>query len=222
MGVQLDPVAQLHIARAVNDLCEDFAGVFSRETVARFVDDSIVALGGARIAEFVPVLAHRFARERLRALGQAEGTIVKAIPEVLFVCVQNAGRSQIAAALLEHHGAGRVHVRTAGSAPAGQIQPEIVELLAQRGIDLGEEFPKPLTDEVVGAADVVVTMGCGDACPIYPGKRYEDWPVGDPSGAEPARVRAIADQIEARVLKLLASMLGAGSAGAGPVSPSDL
>lgn len=140
---------------------------------------------------------------------------------MLFVCVQNAGRSQIAAALLKHHGAGRVHVRTAGSAPAGQIQPEIVELLSQRGIDLDEEFPKPLTDEVVGAADVVVTMGCGDACPIYPGKRYEDWPVGDPSGAEPARVRAIADQIEARVLKLLASMQGAGSTGAGPVSPSD-
>ena len=99
-------------------------------------------------------------------------------------------------------------MRTAGSAPASEIHPEAAQALAARGIDVGEEFPKPLTDEVVAAADVVVTMGCGDACPIYPGKRYEDWEVGDPAGAEPVRVRAIADEIETRVLRLLESVPG--------------
>jgi protein-tyrosine-phosphatase len=206
VGVQLDPVTQAHVDKAVDDLCQEFKGVFSRETVERFVSESVVSLGGAHFADFVPVLAYRFARERLGALGQAEGTIAKTVPEVLFVCVQNAGRSQIAAALLKHHAAGRVHVRTAGSAPAGEVHPEVVAALAVRGINLGEEFPKPLTDEVVAAADVVVTMGCGDACPIYPGKRYEDWDVGDPAGAGPAKVRAIADEIETRVVRLLESL----------------
>ena len=208
MGVQLDAVTQAHVDKATDDLCVEFAGIFSRETVARFVGESIVSLADAHFADFVPVLAYRFARERLRALGQSEGTIEKTVPEVLFVCVQNAGRSQIAAALLKHHAAGRVNVRTAGSAPAGEIHPEVAQVLIAQGIDPGEEFPKPLTDEVVAAADVVVTMGCGDACPIYPGKRYEDWEVGDPSGADPAKVRAIADEIDARVLRLLESLEG--------------
>lgn len=208
MSVQLDAVTQAHVDKATDDLCVEFAGIFSRETVDRFVSESIVSLADAHFADFVPVLAYRFARERLRALGQSEGTIEKTMPEVLFVCVQNAGRSQIAAALLKHHAAGRVNVRTAGSAPAGEIHPEVAQVLIAQGIDPGEEFPKPLTDEVVAAADVVVTMGCGDACPIYPGKRYEDWEVGDPSGADPAKVRAIADEIDARVLRLLESLEG--------------
>jgi arsenate reductase (thioredoxin) len=208
VSVQLDAVTQAHVDKATDDLCHEFEGVFSRETVARFISESIVALGGAKFADFVPLLAHRFARERLRALGQSEGTIAKTVPEILFVCVQNAGRSQLAAAMLKHHATGRVHVRTAGSAPAGEVHPQVAQALAARGIDVGEEFPKPLTDEVVAAADVVVTMGCGDACPIYPGKRYEDWEVGDPAGAEPVRVRAIADEIEARVLRLLESVQG--------------
>lgn len=206
MSAQLDPVTQAHVDKAVGDLCHEFSGIFSRETVDRFVSESIVALGGARIAEFIPVLAYRFARERLQALGQSEGTIEKTVPEVLFVCVQNAGRSQIAAALLKYHAADSVHVRTAGSAPAGEIHPEVTAALAARGVDVGEEFPKPLTDEVVQAADVVVTMGCGDACPIYPGKRYEDWEVGDPAGADTSDVAAIADEIEARVVRLVASL----------------
>ena len=206
MSVQLDAITQAHVNKAVDDLCGEFTGIFSRETVERFVSESVVSLGGARFADFVPVLAYRFARERLKAFGQAEGSIAKLVPEVLFVCVQNAGRSQIAAALLKHHAQDRVHVRTAGSAPAGEIHPEVASALAARGVDVGEEFPKPLTDEVVKAADVVVTMGCGDACPIYPGKHYEDWEVGDPAGAGPARVRAIADEIETRVLKLVESL----------------
>ena len=206
MSVHLDPITQTHVDKAVDDLCHEFTGIFSRETVARFVSESIDSLGGARFADFVPVLAYRFARERLRALGQAEGSIAKLVPEVLFVCVQNAGRSQIAAAMLKHHAGDRVHVRTAGSAPAGEIHPEVATALAARGIDVSEEFPKPLTDEVVKAADVVVTMGCGDACPIYPGKKYEDWEVGDPAGADPVRVRAIADEIETRVIALVESL----------------
>lgn len=131
---------------------------------------------------------------------------MKEVPEVLFVCVQNAGRSQMAAALLNHRAQGRVHVRTAGSAPAEHIHPEAVAALAELGIDLEQEFPKPLTDEVVRAADAVITMGCGDACPIYPGKRYQDWEVGDPAGQTLPRVRAIRDEIDARVQALLAEL----------------
>jgi arsenate reductase (thioredoxin) len=124
-------------------------------------------------------------------------------PEVLFVCVHNAGRSQMAAALLDHYAEGRVHVRSAGSAPADQVNPNVVTAMAELGIDIAKEFPKPMTDEVVRAADVVVTMGCGDACPIYPGKRYEDWEVDDPAEADGDGVRRIRDEIERRVRALL-------------------
>jgi arsenate reductase len=126
------------------------------------------------------------------------------VPTVLFVCVQNAGRSQMAAALLDHRSAGRVHVRSAGSRPAGEIDPVVVEALAELDIDVTKAFPKPLTDEVVRAADVVVTMGCGDACPIYPGKRYEDWEVDDPAGRGIDFVRRVRDDIDGRVTELLA------------------
>jgi arsenate reductase len=132
---------------------------------------------------------------------------VKDVPEVLFVCVQNAGRSQIAAGLLNHRAQGKVHVRSAGSEPAEQIDPAVVEAMAELGIDLGEEFPKPLTDEVVRAADAVVTMGCGDACPIYPGKRYLDWELEDPAGKDIETVRAIRDEIDGRVRALLAELV---------------
>ena len=203
MSVELNPVTRAHIDRAVASLADELKGVFSVETVARFVEESIELLGEARVTEFLPVLAHRFARERLRALAQAEGSIAKEVPEVLFVCVQNAGRSQMAAALLNHRAQGKVHVRTAGSAPAEHIHPEAVAALAELGIDLTQEFPKPLTDEVVRAADAVITMGCGDACPIYPGKRYRDWEVGDPAGQELPRVRAIRDELDVRVQALL-------------------
>ena len=164
-------------------------------------------LGGSRINVFVPVLAHRFARERLRALGQAEGAIVKELPEVLFVCVHNAGRSQMAARLLAKRSGGTVHVRSAGSDPAEEINPAVVEAMDEIGVDVHEEFPKPLTDEVVRAADVVITMGCGDACPIYPGKRYEDWELDDPAGQPLERVREIRDQIDSRVQQLLDELL---------------
>ena len=132
--------------------------------------------------------------------------IIEPMPEVLFVCVHNAGRSQMAAALLDHYADGRVHVRSAGSAPADQINPAVVVVMSELGIDVSKEFPKPLTDEVVDAADAVITMGCGDACPIYPGKRYEDWEVDDPAEADLDGVRRIRDDISGRVRRLLAEL----------------
>ncbi|MGH3022666.1 MAG: arsenate reductase ArsC [Gaiellaceae bacterium] len=129
-----------------------------------------------------------------------------AAPLVLFVCVHNAGRSQMAAAMLERLAAGRVRVRSAGSEPAEAVNPAVVAALGERGIDLGAAVPKRLEDEVVRAADVVVTMGCGDACPVYPGKRYEDWDLPDPSGLSVDEVRPIRDEIERRVRALLAEL----------------
>jgi arsenate reductase len=130
------------------------------------------------------------------------------VPEVLFVCVHNAGRSQAAAALLDHYANGRVHVRSAGSAPGDEVNPAIVAVLAKRNLDITKEFPKPLTDEVVRAADVVITMGCGDACPVYPGKRYLDWDLDDPAGKPVDEVRPIVDEIDRRVRALLAELVG--------------
>ncbi len=129
-------------------------------------------------------------------------------PEVLFVCVQNAGRSQMAAGLVKLRSDGRILVRSAGSRPAAEIHPPVVAAMQELGVDMDEEFPKPLTDEVVRAADVVITMGCGDACPIYPGKRYEDWTVDDPAGQDLETVRRIRDDIDGRVQKLIDDVLG--------------
>jgi arsenate reductase len=128
-------------------------------------------------------------------------------PEVLFVCVHNAGRSQMAAGLVKLRSEGRIQVRSAGSTPADHINPVAVEAMAELGVDLGEEFPKPLTEDAVRAADVVITMGCGDACPIYPGKRYEDWDVDDPAGEDLETVRRIRDEIDARVRRLVGELL---------------
>ena len=138
--------------------------------------------------------------------GAVEGP-VKDVPEVLFVCVHNAGRSQMAAALLDHHAAGRVRVRSAGSTPADRINPAVVAAMVEVGLDLSKEFPKPLTDDAVAGADVVVTMGCGDACPVFPGKRYLDWDVPDPSGKPVEEIRPIRDEIYHRVRGLLAELL---------------
>jgi arsenate reductase len=205
--VQLDPLTRQHIARAAEGLQQEFSGVFSRETIERYISESEEILGTGRVNVFVPVLVHRFARERLKALAQAEGKVAKELPEVLFVCVHNAGRSQMAAGLVKLRSEGRVHVRSAGSDPADTINPAVVEAMAELGVDMGEAFPKPLTDEVVRAADVVITMGCGDACPIYPGKRYEDWQLDDPAGQDLDAVRTIRDEIDARVQRLVADLL---------------
>ncbi len=207
MPQAIDPVTQYHINQAADRLAEEFAGIFSQETIARYMADSTDLLGEARINVFVPVLANRFCRERLRALAQAQGLLGKEQPEVLFVCVHNAGRSQMAAGLLKLRSGGKVHVRSAGSAPGDEINPNAVTALEEIGVDMSEEFPKPLTDEVVRAADVVITMGCGDACPIYPGKKYEDWQLDDPSGQDLDTVRRIRDEIDERVQKLIGELL---------------
>jgi protein-tyrosine-phosphatase/DNA-binding transcriptional ArsR family regulator len=207
----LDPVSRQTFARSIESLHEEFRGIYSLETIERYVNESIDRLSGARVVDFIPLFVHRFSREQLRALAQSEGAIIKDVPEVLFVCVHNAGRSQMAAALLDHHAKGRVHVRSAGSDPTDRINPAVLAAMDEWGIDLSQEFPKPLTDEFVKAADVVITMGCGDACPIYPGKRYEDWELDDPAGQPVEVVRRIRDDIDTRVQQLLAELVPAGT-----------
>ena len=194
--------------RTVAALSKEFDGIFSEETIARFVRESADRWQSPRVRAHIEVLAYRFSRERLRALGQAEGLIVKEHPEVLFVCVHNAGRSQMAAGLLAKHARGKVHVRSAGSTPAEEINPAVVEAMNEVGLDLSHEFPKPLTDEFVQASDVVITMGCGDACPIFPGKRYLDWDLEDPTGKSLEQVRPIRDEIDRRVQVLLGEVVG--------------
>src|SRR5215218_411105 len=188
----------------IDELAYNYDGTFSKASIAQAVAEARTALEPtARIADFLPILVARFAREQLTAAAQATGKIPKPVPELLFICVQNAGRSQIAAALAQHLSAGRVHVRSAGSHPAGQLNPVAVQVLAERGISLTEAYPKPLTNDVVHAADVIVTMGCGDACPIYPGKRYLDWDVAEPNDQPIEQVRDIRDDLQARVSGLL-------------------
>lgn len=206
MPIELNAATRAHLDKQVDDLYEEFQGLVSRETVARVAEESLDSLGEIRFDDYLPVLAYRFSRERLLALGQAEGTMTKTVPEVLFVCVHNAGRSQMAAALLNARGEGQVHVRSAGSEPADRINPAVVEALEEIGIDISQEFPKPMTDEVVRAAGAVITMGCGDACPVYPGKMYRDWEIEDPAGKELDAVRRIRDEIDERVQGLLAEL----------------
>ena len=189
------------------DLTRRFDGTFNAETVERYVLESYTAL--LRTATVKAHLANRvgrFAADRLTALAQAEGAIAHDVPEVLFVCEQNAGRSQMAAVLMHDLAGERVHVRSAGSTPADELDPAVVVVLREVGLDAGREFPKPLTDDVVRAADVVVTMGCGDACPVYPGKRYLDWKLDDPSQLPLDEVRRVRDEIRERIEQLLVSL----------------
>ncbi|MBP1054945.1 arsenate reductase ArsC [Rhodococcus qingshengii] len=198
---------QAVLSRTAHDLAAKYVGVFSAQTVERYVFESYTALRRtAKIHTHLTSLAARFAADRLTALAQSSGALTKDVPEVLFVCVHNAGRSQMAAALLDHHARGRVHVRSAGSAPVHEINPAVIAAMAEIGIDLADEFPKPLTDDVVAAADCVVSMGCGDACVVYPGKRYLDWALDDPDGQPLEVVRAIRDDLDARVIALLTEL----------------
>jgi arsenate reductase (thioredoxin) len=192
--------------RIAGDLAIRFRGTFAPETVDRYVRESYALLADqARITRYLPSLTSRFATDRLTALAKADAPELDHTPEVLFVCVQNAGRSQLAAAILRHLAGDRVRVRSAGSAPANAVRSVVVTALDEIGVPIGGEYPKPLTDEVVRAADVVITMGCGDACPVYPGRRYFDWDLADPVGLPLAHVREIRDDIEARVRSLLDS-----------------
>ena len=189
-----------------SNLHAEFKGMYSMETIRCFLAENADTLRTCQVTDYLPIFAYRFTRERLTAMAQVAGSMPKTMPEVLFVCTHNAGRSQMAAALLDARANGKVHVRSAGSAPATTINAVVVEAMAEVGLDLNKEFPKPLTDDVVQAADAVITMGCGDACPIYPGKRYEDWDVEDPAGKDLATVRRIRDDIGRRVERLIVDL----------------
>jgi arsenate reductase len=203
----LDPVTRHKVRRSAERLHDEFRGIFSAETIERYIVETTDDLSnGVHVLEFMPVFVWRFTRQRLRTLAETRGLVARTGPSVLFVCVHNAGRSQMAAGLLAQLAGDRVTVRSAGSAPADEINPAAVEVMTEMGIDMTREFPKPLTDEFVQAADVVITMGCGDACPIYPGKRYEDWEVDDPAGKSVEEVRLIRDDLAARVRTLLADI----------------
>lgn len=195
---------QYALLSAASRLAADFSGVFGTETIDRFLHSSYDEFAGrATVAQFLPLLAERFARQRLRALARVEGKDHDGKPVVLFLCVHNAGRSQMAMGFFEHMAGDRAIAWSGGSEPGNQLNPAAIEAMRELGIDITEEFPKPWTDEVVRAADVVITMGCGDACPVFPGKRYEDWAIDDPDGQDLAAVRPIRDEIEHRVRRLL-------------------
>ncbi len=207
MGTSAD-AARSPYDELVNDLAYSYEGVFDRESVEMAVLTARNLLEShSTVKTFLPVLVAKQAREQLMASAQAEGRLAKKVPELLFVCVHNAGRSQMAAALADHLSARRVHVRSAGSAPAGEINPIVIEALQERGIPLTTPYPKPLSNSVLRAADVIITMGCGDTCPVFPGKRYEDWDVHDPAGQSLTVVRDIRDDIQSRVTILLRNIL---------------
>jgi protein-tyrosine-phosphatase len=193
------------LASAARNLGEQFAGVFGRETIERFLHSSYDQFAEtATVPTFLPLLAERFARQRLRALARVDDHDGK--PAVLFLCVHNAGRSQMAMGWFQHLAGDRAIAWSGGSEPGKEVNPSAVKAMREVGIDISTEFPKPWTDEVVRAADVVVTMGCGDACPVFPGKRYEDWVLDDPAGQDLEAVRPIRDEIEQRVRALLAEL----------------
>jgi arsenate reductase len=182
---------QLALESAATRLAEQYEGVFGPEAAA---------------TNFVPVVAERFARQRLQAFARVEAKADDGRPTVLFLCVHNAGRSQMALGWFNHLARGRAVAWSGGSEPANEVNPAAISVMHEVGIDLSTEFPKPWTDEIVQAADVVVTMGCGDACPLFPGKRYEDWVLDDPAGMGVEAVRPIRDEIGRRVRELLADL----------------
>lgn len=205
-GLTLDQKTALKTAAA--HLADEFAGIFGEETIQRFLYSSYDQFASnAKFSHFLPLIAERFARQRLSALAKVEGKSNDGRPTVLFLCVQNAGRSQMALGWFKHHAGDAAVAWSGGSEPGSEIHLEAVEVMAEIGIDIRQEFPKPWTDEIVRAADVVITMGCGDACPIFPGKRYEDWPLDDPAEQTFDEVRRIRDEIGARVQALLSELL---------------
>jgi arsenate reductase (thioredoxin) len=203
----LSPDQQLALKTAAHNLRDQFAGTFSVETIERFLQTSYDQFADrAKFTNFLPLMGERFARQRLTALARVEGKHDDGLPIVLFLCVHNAGRSQMALGWFNHLADGRAIGWSGGSEPSTEINPAVVEAMGEVGIRIAGEFPKPWTDEILRAADVVVTMGCGDACPIFPGKRYEDWELDDPEGKDVESVRPIRDEIGGRVQGLLASL----------------
>jgi arsenate reductase len=202
----LSPDQEQALRGAARNLRREYAGVFGEETIERFLRASYDEFAStATVPRFLPLLAERFARQRLSALARLEGRS-DGRPLVLFLCVHNAGRSQMAMGFFRHLAGDAAIAWSGGSEPASEINPAVIEAMGERGIDISGEFPKPWTDEVVRAADVVVTMGCGDACPIFPGKRYEDWVLDDPAELGVDEIRSIRDEIERRVRRLLGQL----------------
>ena len=198
---------RLALKTAATNLQREFAEVFGVETIERFLHSSYDEFAGnAKIVKFLPLLAERFARQRLRALAKVEGLSHDERPTVLFLCTHNAGRSQMALGFFTHFAGEQAVAWSGGSEPASEVNPAAVAAMAEVGIDISSEFPKPWTDEVVQAADVVITMGCGDACPVFPGRRYEEWKLEDPAGLDLAATRPIRDDIERRVRELLSDI----------------
>jgi arsenate reductase (thioredoxin) len=201
-GLSIDQQLALHTA-AVR-LGEEFTGLYGTETIERFLHSSYDQFAAtSTVPNFLPLIAERFARQRLTALAKVEGLRNDGKPVVLFLCVHNAGRSQMALGFFQRLAGDRATAWSGGSEPGFEVNPSAIAAMAERGIDISGEYPKPWTDEVVRAADVVITMGCGDACPIFPGRRYEDWDLEDPAGQDVEAVRPIRDEIERRVRVLL-------------------
>ncbi|TCC24842.1 arsenate reductase ArsC [Kribbella speibonae] len=197
----------LALRTAAARLTEQFGQIYGRETIERFLHSSYDQFAtGSTVPNFLPLLAERFARQRLTALAKVEGHHDDGLPVVLFLCVHNAGRSQMALGFFEHLAGGQAVGWSGGSEPGIEVNEAAVAAMAERGIDISTDYPKPWTDEIVRAADAVVTMGCGDACPIFPGKRYENWVLDDPNGLDVDAIRPIRDEIERRVRQLLAEL----------------
>lgn len=199
------------VEESVAQLARKWAGRFDEETIRPVVVEAHASFADARVRTFIPVFTTRYADDRLRAMAKVQGLVTDALPTVLFVCVHNAGRSQMAAGWLRHLSKGRVEVYSGGSMPGADLNAAAVEAMREVGIDISSEFPKPFAVEIVQAADVVITMGCGDTCPIFPGKRYEDWALDDPAGLGVEAVRPIRDEIRRRVEALLADLGVSGS-----------
>lgn len=204
MPVELTTAEKLQLKEAAVRLQRRFDGQLNSETIERFMNDSLDNLvARASNSTWIPLLAERFARDRLRALVRLETDAEMLNPSVLFLCVHNAGRSQMAAGWMRHLAGDEVDVFSGGSEPAEAVNNAAVAAMSEVGIDISAEIPQPWADEIIRAADVVVTMGCGDACPVFPGKRYVDWELDDPSGKPVEEVRPIRDEIRDRVHALL-------------------
>jgi protein-tyrosine-phosphatase len=192
---------------AATRLHTDFGEHFGVETIERFLHSSYDQFAGrATVPNFLPLLAERWARQRLTALARVEGKITDTTPTVLFLCTHNAGRSQMALGFFNHLAGGQAVAWSGGSEPGTEINPAAIAAMAEVGIDITREFPKPWTEEIVKASDVIVTMGCGDGCPVFPGHRYEEWILHDPNGQSIDAVRPIRDDIEQRVRRLLTEL----------------
>jgi arsenate reductase len=204
--LSVPPEIGASVATIAERLAEEFDGMFSPETVRLAVAESCEDFENAKVMTFVPAFVERFTRQRLDARARTEGKVAATTPLVVFLCVHNAGRSQMAAAWLRYLGGDGVEIFSGGSDPGSVVNPAAIASMKEVGIDIALEFPKPWTEDVLRAADVIVTMGCGDACPVFPGTRYLDWKVDDPAGLPVEAVRPIRDDIERRVRGLMTEL----------------